>query len=157
MACVAFDKQVAFCEEYAAEVHAALLTLLHEGPSEGIFKHTGPLHLLRQKHAVWLTPEIENGLERFERALREMGANAAYLREDPEAADRHDRVAAKFKAFADIMGEKHMGSEWEGQKLTEGLAIGMVIQRLRGILGTEELITMRAGVVTQALAQTGAG
>jgi hypothetical protein len=55
------------------------------------------------------------------------------------------------------MGSKHMGPTWQGEKLTEELAIAMVIRRLRGILGTEELTAMRATIVSQALSSPGKG
>ena len=57
-----------------------------------------------------------------------------------------------FKSFANLMGAKLMGEQWEGENLSEGLAISMVIRRLRIILGTEELTEIRSGLVSKALA-----
>lgn len=150
MASVAFDKHVQFCEEYVAEVQKTLGTLFRAGPSENVLKHTGSLYSLQQKYALWLTPKIEDELELFESALRRIGANAHYIRMTPKAEDHSQRIAEMYKTFADVMGSKLMGAEWHGEKLTEELAISMVIRRLRGILGIEELTAIRAALVDQA-------
>jgi hypothetical protein len=150
MANVAFDRHVDFCEAYAAEVQNTLRTLLGRGPTEEVFKHTAELLPIQQKFAVWLTPQIESDLELFESALRRIAANATYLRNATDAADREQRIAAMYKAFADVMGPKYMGAEWNGEKLTEELAVTMVIRRLRRILGTEELTAVRAALVAKA-------
>lgn len=150
MASVAFDKHVQFCEEYVAEAQRTLGTLFREGPTEDVLKHTGNLYSLQQKYALWLTPKIEEDLELFESALRKIGANAHYVKIAPQAEDHGQRIAEMYKTFADVMGSKLMGSEWHGEKLTEELAISMVIRRLRGILGIEELTAIRTALVDQA-------
>ena len=118
MASVAFDKHVEFCEEYVAEVHKALHTLFREGPTENVFPHTAALYAIQQKYAVWLTPKIEVELEQFEAALRKIGANDAYLKIAEGAPDRQQHVAEMYKTFASVLGEKHMGPEWAGEKLS---------------------------------------
>lgn len=98
------------------------------------------MNVLRQKHAVWLTAKLESDLEVFESALRKVGAGAHYLSNSSDAANRLQWSNAMYKTFANVMGTKGMGSnQWEGEELTEELAISMVIRRHRGILGTEEL------------------
>ena len=150
MANVAFDKHVQFSEDYVGEVHKTLRTLFREGPTDEVFKHTTELYSTQQKYAVWLTPQIESDLELFESALRKIGANAGYLKSTTNATDRQERIAEMYKTFADVMGSKWMGTEWNGEKLTEELAITMVIRRLRGILGTEELTAIRAALLAKA-------
>lgn len=158
MANVAFDKHVQFCEEYVAEVHKTLRTLFREGPSPQVLTHTEQLYATQKKYAVWLTTKIETDLELFESALRRIGANAHYLEVAPAAQDRSQRIALTYKTFASVMGSEHMGSsEWKGESLSEELAISMVIQRLRTVLGTEELTQMRHALVTKALSGTQGG
>lgn len=152
MANVAFDKHVLFSEEYVAEVHKAVSTLFREGPTPEVLTHTAALYTLQQKYAVWLTPKIEEDLECFDSALRRIGANAGYVNSATGAEDRPQRIASMFKTFADVMGTKFMGaSEWEGESLSEELAVSMVIRKLRAILGIEELTQMRVAFVTNAL------
>jgi hypothetical protein len=151
MANVAFDKHVQFSEEYAAEVHNTLHTLFREGPSDEVFKHTTEFYSIQQKYAVWLTTQMELDLALFESALRKIGAHAGYLQSTKNASDSQQRIAEMYKIFADVMGSKWMGAEWNGEKLTEELAITMVIRRLRGILGTEEFTAIRAALLAQAI------
>jgi hypothetical protein len=153
MAAVAFDKHVQFCEEYVAEVHKTLHTLFREGPTQQVFPHTAALYSIQQKYSVWLTQQIKTNLEQFEGALRKIGANDMYLRTAGGAEDRQQRIAEMYKTFADVMGKERMGAaEWKGEKLSEELAMSMVIRRLRAILGTEELTQMRSAFVSKALA-----
>lgn len=56
-----------------------------------------------------------------------------------------------YKSFVNLLGAEHMGEEWQGERLSEELAISMVIRRLRGILGTEELTEMRIALVSKTL------
>lgn len=154
MANVAFDKHVQFSEEYVAEVHKALRTLFREGPTPQVLEHTRALYLLQQKYAVWLTSKIEADLELFESALRRLGADAQYLKSVAGTKDTPQRTAAMYKTFVNVIGSKFMGaSKWDGEELSEDLAVSMVIQRLRAILGTEELTEMRGAIVSKALSE----
>lgn len=152
MANVAFDKYTLFCEEYVQEIYKALLTLFRKGPIPEVLQHADALYMLQQKYAVWLTTKLERDLELFESALRRIGANAQYVNNSPGAEDREQRITAMYKTFADVMGAEHMGSnEWDGKKLTEELAVSIVIRRLRAVLGTEEFTEMRAAIVSKAI------
>jgi hypothetical protein len=152
MANVAFDKHVAFCEEYIKEAQDALKTLFKKGPSEEVLNHSTALYEIRGKHAVWLTAQLEKELEPFEAALREIGASAGYVeatRLDPtSSAERRKHIDSMFLTFAKVMAFK----EWNGQQLSEELAISEVICRLRTILGVEELTNLRSSIVVQAIA-----
>ncbi|MFN8836307.1 MAG: hypothetical protein ACK50Z_13885 [Betaproteobacteria bacterium] len=150
MADVAFDKHVQFCEQYVAEVHQVLRTLIREGPTEGTLAHTAKLYELQLQYAVWLTPSIEEDLETFERALREVGATAGLLKSAGDIGDRQQHIAKLYKTFADVMGAKWFPNGWRGEKLNEAPAIAMVIQRLRGILGIAELTAMRTTLLSRA-------
>lgn len=149
MANVAFDKHVQFSEEYAEEVFKTLSTLFKKGPTQEVLQHTSNLYTLQQKYAVWLTSRVEKDLETFESALRRIGANAGYIRDDPSAEDRQQRLGEMYQTFAEVMGFE----KWQGEQLTDELAISMMIRRLRKILGTEELTEMRSAIVSKAIAE----
>lgn len=152
MANVAFDKHVAFSEEYVQEVNDTLVTLSVEGPTEKALNHANSLYLLRRKRAVWLTPKLDEDLGRFESALRKLGAETRLVRTSPEVPDRSQWVKSMYKVFADVMGAEHMGaSGWDGEDLTEELAISTVIGRLRSILGTAELSEMRSAIISRSM------
>lgn len=152
MASVAFDKHVQFSEEYAKEVHKALTTLFREGPTPAVLRHTDALYALQKKYAVWLTSKLEKDLETFESALRRIGANASYVYDTSNAENsehRQQKLDAMYQKFAQVMGFE----EWQGEELTDELAVSMMIRRLRTILGTEELTKMRIAIVSKAIAE----
>jgi hypothetical protein len=78
MATVAFDKHIGFCEEYVEAMSIALYTLIEGGTKE---KPPGAREFfrIRQKWALWLTDEIEVKLDRFERDIAKIGADAQVL------------------------------------------------------------------------------
>lgn len=149
MANVAFDKHVQFSEEYAQEAHKTLTTLFREGPTEEVLKHTRALYTLQQKYAVWLTVHIETELEAFEAALRRIGATAGYVYGTSGAEDKQQKLDAMYRTFAEVMGFE----EWQGERLTDHLAVSTMIRRLRSILGTEELTEMRTTIVSKAITE----
>ncbi len=54
-----------------------------------------------------------------------------------------------FTKFAEVVGLP----EWKGEKFTEDLAISMVIQKLRAVLGIEGLTSLRKVLITKAVVQ----
>jgi hypothetical protein len=75
MAIVAFDKHICFCEEYVKEMSEALRSLNEDGRIEAALDVTR-FFRIRQKWALWLTQEMENELDQFERKLTLMGGEA---------------------------------------------------------------------------------
>lgn len=150
MANVAFDKHVQFSEAYVHEAQKALLTLLQKGPSEEVLNHAASLHEIRNKYIIWLTHDLENNLDPFEAALRTIGAKAGYVEDtrgdEKSQKDRSKAIEILFNTFAKVMNFK----EWDGKTLTDELAISALIQRLRAILGTEELMQMRSSIIVKA-------
>ena len=151
MANVAFDKHVTFCEEYVQEVFATLDTLFREGPTEKVLPHASELFQIRRKHAVWLTNSLASDLEKFEGALRRIGASDWYMRNVDGAEDRQEKINEMYKTFADVLGQETIGPSWQGEPLSADLAIAKVIQGLRRVLGTEELTELRSALVHAAL------
>lgn len=74
MAQVAYDKHVIFCEEYIERVERGRQELFREGVSRNALNIGRELVNIRQKHAAWLTKEIEDSLKPFEQALIMIGA-----------------------------------------------------------------------------------
>ena len=147
MANVAFDKHAAFCEEYATEVIKTLETLFSKGPHEVALERAAALYDVRKKWVVWLTPELETELEKFEAALRTIGVNAQILRMvpgDPES------IREMFKEFANIFGVKYGFKRWNGEQVTAAYAIEFTIAGLRAVLGTAELTRLRGELVERA-------
>ena len=149
----AFDKHVEFSEAYVREVQAALVTLIREGPSEGALKHGWALSNIRDKYVIWLTSELEEALIPFEAALREIGANAHFVeavRASEKDGEEHSKaLEAMFNRFAEVMGFK----EWHGQALTDELAVAALVRKLRNILGTEELTSLRSSILSKATSE----
>jgi len=78
MATIAFDKHIGFCEEYVQEMSKALHTLIQGGKMEKPLD-TRRFARIRRKWALWLTREIENELDRFERDIAQIGGAAQVL------------------------------------------------------------------------------
>jgi hypothetical protein len=151
MASTAFDKHVAFCEEYVAEVLSALRTLFREGPTKEALTHSDRLHGIKQKYVVWITRDLESRLEPFERALRKVGVADFVSRQFPGSNGHADRTRDMYRYFAEVLGTEHMGKEWEGEPITDAAAVSRVIGHLRDILGVEELTKLRTLIVGRAL------
>lgn len=147
MASVAFDKHVQFCEEYSAAVHGALLTLLKRGPHEDVLPDAQRLVEIREKWSVWLSPEVETQLGKFESALRKIGANAWLLKELRADEDRTGAIKEAYGTFAAVMGWE----KWQGEAVTRDLAAERVFDGLRNVLGISELTALRAALVKQAV------
>jgi hypothetical protein len=148
---VAFDKHVQFSEEYAQEAHKALLTLFQKGPTKEVLQHTATLYKIQQKYAVWLTAELEKELSTFESALKSIGANASYVYDSPGGQDRQEKLNSMYKTFVEVLGTTIVGGdEWQGNKITDELAVAGLIRRLRAVLGIEELTVLRKKIIAKA-------
>ena len=151
MASTAFDKHVAFCEEYVAEVLTALRTLFREGPTKEALPHSDRLHEIKQKYVVWITRHLEARLEPFEKALRGIGVADFVGSQFPGAEGHIKRTNEMYRHFAEVLGSEHMGKEWEGKPISDAAAVSRVIAHLRDVLGIEELTVLRNRIVQQAL------
>lgn len=144
MANVAFDKYALFCEEYVEEMFQTLRTLNRDGPRQTALPHASKLLEIRQKSALWLTPEVEAELDRFEIAIRKIGANAWLLEQapgDPAA------ISEMYSLFAEVLGFE----KWDNKQITGELTLATVTKRLRHVLGTDELSLIRGSLVERSL------
>jgi hypothetical protein len=152
MAIVTFDKFVEFAEAYTSELQETLLSIFRDGPTSKAIGHAADLFRLRQDYVLWLTRELQDDLAKYEQALRIMGADAHLLEYAQQQQNRHAVVARMYKRYAKLLGPEIMGdSAWEGEQLEESEALSMIFERLRMVLGTEKLTTMRSQLVDRAV------
>lgn len=150
MSAVVFDKHVAFCEEYMAEVNRTIETLVREHANVDAVGHANALYMLRMRNATWVTAAMSARLSGFEDAVRKMGAQAHFINTtagDPRYAEQ--RAAAidfVFKEFERIMPQLFSKS---GE---EGVSVESIQQRVRTMLGIEELVELRTKLVARAYA-----
>src|SRR5580704_17009527 len=78
MAAVAFDKYIEFCEEYVAALSNSLYALIEEGNKDQLLD-ARVLFDIRQKRAIWLSPEIDDALDGFERDFTRSTVDAAFF------------------------------------------------------------------------------
>jgi hypothetical protein len=128
-----------------------LTTLFTEGPTDKVFEHTRSLYGIRQRHAVWLTPTIEDELDRFELALRKIGANAHFVEVDLAHPKRSEAINEMFTLYKEVMSM----TEGEVKNVRTDRAILTIIQSLRRVLGIEELTQLRQKLVSAALDDAG--
>ena len=139
MANTAFDKHVEFCEEYLAEFHLAMVTLFREAECEEMLNHASNLDQIKVRHRAWLTKEIESELQPFEQALRRIGAAAHFYKADPGRAVSRGKMDEASKLMSDIFGF----TEESGEPANEEVRDSAIIQKIRRILGIEELTYLR--------------
>jgi len=148
MANTVFDKHVEFCEKYLAEVDLLVTTLTKEGPTQNALDHAGNLFTLRGSYTAWITPEIEEKLMPFEKAIREIGANANLVQmlrgESSEAKARLEAHRQMFHIFRNVMGISADGSG------DETATIRAVKNKVREILGVDELVAVRDYLIRES-------
>lgn len=147
MASIAFDKHVQFCEEYTRAVNRALTTLFRRAVHVDILNDAARLSGLRTKWTLWLNPEMEAQLAKFEGALRTIGANAGLLDALRADADRTEAIKQAYGTLAAVMGFE----TWQGETVSSDLAAEKAIEGLRTILGISELTQLRAALVKRAM------
>lgn len=148
MANSAFDKHVEFCEKYMAEIHKAVRTLFREGETPEALEHARNLYFLREEYAVWLTDEINSNLDKFEAALRKLGAEAHFIHttrgDENYAEQRSVRIENSFELFNEILGLDR------DREINEDYAAEAIKKKVKGILGIEELTGLRKHLVSEA-------
>jgi len=102
MANAVFDKHISFCEEYMAEVHSTTSTLVAEGATEKIRDNAHNFYMIRKKYSAWITNDITNALEGFERALDDL---VEKVRQANRAPDGSEKLAQKLQEGDEIWNE----------------------------------------------------
>lgn len=112
MATVAFDKHIGFCEEYVQEMYKAIHTMIEVERTEDPMDPRR-FTRVRQRWALWLTHEIEDKLDQFERTITHIISGAAQDYDD------------------------------DGASISNQRSITRNIEYLRDVLHTEELTALR--------------
>jgi len=102
MATVAFDKHIGFCEEYVNEMSEALHALIQDGRAEEPLD-ARRFSRIRQKWALWLTHEMENELDQFERKITLMGGEAQVFEADGAPASNESSIKTLIAFLREVL------------------------------------------------------
>ncbi len=152
MANSVFDKHIEFCEKYLAEVHQTVVTLTREGPTKEALNHARKLYTLRIEYTAWITPEIDEKLMPFEKAVRNIGAKSGLV-DALSGAEGRDETRTKaleemYDVFSNLMGIGEVKVKDEDATVVE------VKNRVREILQVNELVLIREYLINRASAVT---
>src|ERR1019366_10573081 len=104
MANVAFDKHAAFAEKYVTEVHHCIGSLIETGVTKNALEQARNLSAIRREFAIWEPDDISKTLNRFEQALRTIGAQVDGLRDSPDSAERTKKLKEVYDIFNKVLG-----------------------------------------------------
>jgi hypothetical protein len=104
MANVVFDRQVSFCEQYAASLHDALLDLAANGPSKEAETYRLRLREIRNKHSPWVSEQLTQKLLPFEQALIKIATDSLIIATLPVGPTRSTFVDQMYSAFSSVLG-----------------------------------------------------
>ncbi|MGO1072725.1 hypothetical protein [Lysobacter sp. CA199] len=140
MAKVSFDKYVEFAEGYYAEANFVLAEVFQEGPTIKTGRDLSNLNEWRRKYRLWITTDTNEYLDRFQKALTDIGLTMRLL----EAATEHEEKDRLFNkahdAYAQILG-------LDSSKSAE-VTHTTVVEELRKILGTDSLARQRDRLIS---------
>lgn len=145
MAEKAFDKHVEFCEKYVAKANEGLALLFREGPTKKALDIARDLYLVRREFVLWETREVSDYLDKFEQALRNIGADEFYLEHVPKGDERSRIVERVFETFRAIVEIKD-----SPDKPTAEVAVSRIIDNLRDHLGISKLTALRRHYLDEA-------
>ena len=148
MAEKAFDKHVEFCEKYVEKANEGLVVLFSKGPTEDALKIASELYAIRRIYILWETSDVTLFLDKFEKALREMGATEHFINFSnlPVGPQRTQLVEKIFKIFTDVVNIDKLPND-----ATPEIAVAHIIDRLRDHLGILELTRLRKFYLSEAV------
>ena len=156
MANIAFDKHVEFCEKYIKEVRETVITLFKHGPTDKVDKNLFNLVEIKREYEAWISDDIASQLVPFEKAINKVGAlsglsksfekSSALSEEDSQA--RKSAIKEMYQIFHQILNLKKDQESVEDSEI----AVEIVMDKVRSILGIEELTKLRKILITRALA-----
>lgn len=152
MANSVFDKHVEFCEKFLAEVHKTVVTLTREGPTREALKHAGNLYLLRVEYTAWITPEMDEKLMPFEKAVRDIGAKSGLVGALSGAESRDDTRAKALEEMFDVF--RNLLGIGEVNIKDENATVIAVKNRVREILQVSQLVLIREYLINRASSAT---
>jgi hypothetical protein len=150
IASVAFDKHVEFCEGYVSAVIDVTSQLLRIGPKPEAIDFAQILSDVRRKWIVWLNPDLDAKLDKFESAINSIGADAWLLKEDPSVENRAQLIRSVHNTYKQVLG--FQGVLADDEVVSERTVRGTV-DSLRKLLGIQELTELRLRLVGRASAK----
>lgn len=151
MSNAAFDKHVEFCEAYMSEVHQTVSILFQKGPTKEAIECAQRLFELKRKYAAWMPKAVALKLEPFENALHKIGTEKARIAE--LGADlQNERARAIERLYALFMNLMNLEAIASGPDHKEELAIENVKEKVRAILGINELTEIRDFIISRSAA-----
>ena len=130
---------------YMKEVDNTVRTLFREGPDPEAKNHAVNLMKLKLNYAAWLPEEIALTLKPFEDAVLQIGILAMQEKTLNRTGDKEGRIEEMYKTFQKVLNLNNQYQE-DSDKTVEA-----VKQKIRAILGIEELTKMRIMLVKEAL------
>lgn len=149
MANVAFDKYAAFCDEYLDAVHKMAGELFREGAGHKTLVAASNLVLIQQKSAAWIDSATRKNLGGFEDQLRTLGATAEFVKNAaPKDIGRGPAIKKQYELYKQILGIEPKDGPTKVED--EPIAIEEVIEKIRLLLGTEKLTSLRRKLIDRA-------
>lgn len=150
MSKVAFDKHVSFCEAYMSEVHETIGILFRQGPTEKAMECAHKLFALKREYAAWIPKSVALELEPFENAINEIGVKTHLVNalRGESGESRSKALDESYNVFANVMGLKKLKEDAPEHK--EELAVENVMERVRGVLGINELVEIRNFIIKRS-------
>lgn len=145
MANIAFDRHVAFVENYISTMQGGLTDLFTTGPPGESLMFSQKLADIRLSLRAWITEDIEAKVMPFEAALRKMGATKIALEGLPAGPERKQLVTEIYTAFSAVAGIEH-----EGQ-VDETLAARRIMSHLQDSLEVRQLVRLRRAAIQTAI------
>lgn len=145
MAETAFDKHVEFSESYVSKANDGLGILFREGPTVKALDVASQLYGIRIRYVLWETKDVSAFLDKFERALREIGADEHLLNDVPVGEGRAKLVQRLYENFKKVVNLEALPDQ-----PTPEIAVTHIIDRLRDHLGVTELTALRKYYLAEA-------
>jgi hypothetical protein len=140
MADVAFDRHVALCDEFVRELFSTLQCLMaNPQDHEGALAKANAIGDTIRKHVLWITPDLQAQLEKFESAVRMIAAKS-YI------ADKHPSVGNRQEPL-DLLLELIDPGSANGSPPKRELLHRQIIDLARQILGVSELTALRGSLL----------
>ena len=151
MANVVFDKQVAFCEEYAQTLQKALLELFQRGPNQTAAIHQHELRQIRLKYSPWTSRQLTDRLMPFEKALLEIAGLHQILENQPVGATRTHTTERMFDIFMKVVGMS------DPMPTDAPEAADMILDHLKDALNVSDFEELRRSAIRAATARLPGG
>jgi hypothetical protein len=145
MANVAFDKHMAFVEQYISTMQDGLTDLFTTGPPGDSLKFGQKLEATRLSFRAWITEDIEAKVMPFEAALRRMGVHKIVLEGIRPGPERTRLVNEIYQLFSAVVGMEHE------EQVDETHAPRRIMNHLQDSLEVRQLVRLRRAAIQAAI------